>query len=817
MVSAVNIENLDKEGVVEHFFNDVKYATVSLDKDIHLIREQYKETIFDLDYIPMKRRLSEEYKIFMRPTYDFLQFDRFSFSQTAVSAYMEACKDIFESSLSLLDQLNSIRKRFVEAGIVHCDTYQDMLEVIDLCSLLEDTYPTRYWLDSQKYDFMQEMMNESQTMVEELNATMNKLKNSWNMKVLDYENVEAVDYVIEKSKAGLKLFDLSFHKARKTLKDLFIDENRTFSDEEIEQLHKYIYIYKKNDFWVSRNLNRIGKILGENYKGCDTDFMKLRNDYALVEKFAKRFLSEETNAIFLTCISEKEQREAFFELVFEAIRIFHKLDYKKLIQVLPSGDYDMEHVELGTLYHGTSCFYHAMIYLEQDLRETCLYCHDFSKKENYTLDDMRKVLYALERIDEKSSWLNEHKLLITELFGDKPIGADSDWSTLREQVMKHGKHYGSDVIDVQDEPTTIDAHNNPNIIDTQEDSIITEQVMIEQESEEDIEQDIATERNIVDKEILEDTSVEESEVEETVMEEKVTEEAEVEETAMEERVTEETEVEETAMEVTNTQENVTVGKISFGTIEENASYVNITPLVNIQSSSNMNSTVTIERKDDVERKSTKTRKRKKENPVVRDEVIETYESDQVPEYLAQCDYTNGDPFPVYEETSFEGFLAIAFDRCSTKEAMDYVLSAEAPIREDLMLRKIAIALQLVRATPSLKEEVSQLLRERYHGYMLRGGFVTKENGYESLRLRRPSQVESKRDIATVSKEELQAATLTLLTQHKELTLDEIGKEIAKVLGYPRRTKKFNEIVEVAVVELRRNDIITRNSGGFCRL
>ena len=53
MVSAVDIDGLNKLEQMEHLFNDVKYATLSLDKDIKQITEKFSEDILrqDREYI----------------------------------------------------------------------------------------------------------------------------------------------------------------------------------------------------------------------------------------------------------------------------------------------------------------------------------------------------------------------------------------------------------------------------------------------------------------------------------------------------------------------------------------------------------------------------------------------------------------------------------------------------------------------------------------------------------------------------------------------------------------------------------------------
>ena len=242
MVSAVNIDGLEKMEQMEHLFNDVKYATVSLNKDIRQISEQFDSGIFKLNVASMKKRLQDEYSEFMKPTYEFLALEGFSFEQSDLSQYLHSNHKVLEDSTQSLDKIVAMARQLSRFGLVKEWTYQSLLELTRMFDYVrKDIIPTRYWFDLTKYDFMQELMNETQTKVEEFLTASKRLNQSWSREVLEAENVAALDYYMERKTAGLKLFDLNFHKCKKMLKDLFTDEYKTFQDTEIEELNESVY------------------------------------------------------------------------------------------------------------------------------------------------------------------------------------------------------------------------------------------------------------------------------------------------------------------------------------------------------------------------------------------------------------------------------------------------------------------------------------------------------------------------------------------------------------------------------------------------
>jgi len=614
MISAVTIDGLDKMEQKEHFFNDVKYATVSLDKDIRQINEQFEEDIYQLDVAALKKRLQEEYSELTKPTYGFLRLEGFSTSRNDLNEYLEKTNTIYNKSIEPMQQIAASAQQLAGYGLRDSWDYQKLTQLCTLFdSIRDDVIPTRYWFDVNKYDFIQELMNETQTKVEEYLTASKKVNQTWSQDVLKDDSVAALDYYIERKNASLKIFDLNFHKSKKILKELFVDEYRTFQDSEIEELHKNVYTIKRNEFWLTKNQTRIQQFLGAVYQGTDTDFQLLRTQYAIFQKLGTEFTREDSKKQFATAMIEEQSYVNLTQLIIQLKEVLNNVPFDELLAVLPCDTYEAAQTDVGLITAVVGQFHTVLVELQEDYdRFDHCRLEDCGQKE-FTLDDMRKVIYCLERIAQKQDWLKKYQLKVKELFRNEAPSMDTDWTQLKEKLFH-----------------------------------------------------------------------------------------------------------------TDLKDN----------------------------------------------------------------------------------------FPVYKMVDKDIIILKNGGQLTLADALREVLLAECPMAEEILYRRIVSVMDLVRMTPKMKQELISLMEDEFaQDYFIEDGYVYAVNNSDLL-LRIPEEGEEKRDISLVPPRELKAGIITLIDVEYELTLDAIGKGIAGLLGYPRRTKKFNDYVESAVRELSREDKIKRYSGGF---
>ena len=96
---------------------------------------------------------------------------------------------------------------------------------------------------------------------------------------------------------------------------------------------------------------------------------------------------------------------------------------------------------------------------------------------------------------------------------------------------------------------------------------------------------------------------------------------------------------------------------------------------------------------------------------------------------------------------------------------------------------------------------------------MKDGFAYKIN-QSDYELRIPMEDQPRREIETIAPVEVKNGIVTILRNKYEMTLDEISKQMAELLKYPRRTKKFSDTIGNYVKELQRECQIKRYSRGF---
>lgn len=611
IVSAVTINDLDKEEQKEHFFNDVKYATISLNKDIQQILEKYEKGILEIPIAPLKARLLGEYNEFGKPTYGFLRLENISWDAKSVYQLAAVLKGINVNWLQCLEQVSLISERLPEFGLEKHWNYHRLLEFITLVEAISpDVTPTRYWLIKNKYDFIQELMNESQNKIKEYQTAMQEILQSWSELVLEVESVDFLDYYIERKKSGLKLFDVNFHKAKKRLKELYQAETRTLSDSEIEKLHDNSYICKRNEYWITRNHSRIKQFLGDAYQGVETDFIFLRSQYAIFYKIGTKYGCQDNIQTLIKTFVEPELYQSLVTCVSDLKQQLSQLEFEQLLTCFPCEPQEVIAEEFSYIYQVLKDYNQILHDLMQDYNVLLSFSHD-KDASSLHMEDLRKTYYCLEKIEKKQEWMKQNQYKIKELLRNEKPTTETDWNELKNKLFH-------------------------------------------------------------------------------------------------------------------------------------------TELI-------------------------------------------TY-------------------FKKYEIAKRDSVIDLEDKNLST--VVRYILQKECPMKEELLYKRVVDFLNLTRMTPKVKEAIIRLLANELSEEFYKEEEFLYVNSMEPLSLRIPANADEKREITMIAKKELKAGICSVIEYSYELTMDGIGKEIAGILGYPRRSKKFNDMIEQAVLELQREKKIRRFSGGF---
>lgn len=615
MVSAINIDGLEKMEQMEHFFNDVKYATISLNKDMQQINEQYRYEILQLDVASMKKRLQEEYSIWMKPTYECLQLEGFPFNDRDLKQYILTNQEILEQGISSLSRMVELIQDLSQMGLEALNSLGRMKQVIQSLKTLNlEMYPTIFWLDANKYDFIKQLIEETKERVDGWLQTSKQISEHWSNDVLEPSFQESLTYYMERKTTGLKLFDLNFHKCKKLIRDQYIKEQGAFQESEIEQLHATIELRKKHETWFEEHYVSIKQYLGEGYEETNTDYLTLTSQYEFIHQLSQLCIREGNVSKFAATIMSEQGLALFKNHLLELKSVYDQLPMEQLCLILPKLLVEYDAIPVAGLKETIQTFYQVLLDLRTDYETLCSYRHATYAKEPLAIEDIRTIVYRLERVVQKQTWLQAHQKQIKQVFRNQEVTLDTDWNALRDRL------FHTDVIE----------HFN------------------------------------------------------------------------------------------------------------------------------------------------------------------TYQSAQ--ELLEAASQTKPD---------------------TMVDVIRFILQCEAPIKDEVLYKRvIQLWDEVNRMTPKLKEQIQELITtELASEYVWKEAFIYKLDG-EVKTLRLPNDKTQKREIDYVAPVELKAGILTLLHVNYEMPLDEISKEIARLLGYPRRSKKFNDIVAQAVMELQRDQKITRYSRGF---
>ena len=151
---------------------------------------------------------------------------------------------------------------------------------------------------------------------------------------------------------------------------------------------------------------------------------------------------------------------------------------------------------------------------------------------------------------------------------------------------------------------------------------------------------------------------------------------------------------------------------------------------------------------------------------------------------------------------------------SVEEAVNSILEKETSIAVKEIVRRTSRLLGQKRVTAKLKKEVERYLTASLpEDFSLEGEFVIV-NDEQRLQFYIPPDKE-KREIETISSKEMKLGVKKIIQAEREITLDNLTKLIANLMGYPRRTKNIQIQVEAAVKQLKKDGKIVRKSGGWC--
>lgn len=398
---------------MEHFINDVKYATISLNTELQKIMMTYQDDIIEVDITSLKERLANDYETLFQIMNKSLHKDGMVICKKDFDSTVDDIKKQLDLLMLNLSQLLKIREKYSMRFMKHpLNTLNDHVKF--KTSFLETesfVMPSKYWLKTENYEEIRTIIDVTQTKVEDLQRAKNRILKVWSPKILDDE-YEAIIEEFQKVKDGnLKYLSASFWKNRKRLRKLFIQNIDLLTEHEYEILYRNRKVVKSNLGWLKKKENKLRLILGNAYQKNVEYFEKIRQQYEEFHSF----------------IIELNQVD-YETVVFQILNTFASLEDERVC------DHSFEQ-----LYELISRTKDLFIKLTKDF--------DFFYKklqntiDEYCLNDVRKALYLIERIQLKKQWLNANRDKIISIFGTDQLTANTDWKVYLKNPMEPKKEY----------------------------------------------------------------------------------------------------------------------------------------------------------------------------------------------------------------------------------------------------------------------------------------------------------------------------------------------------------------------------------------
>ena len=427
-----------QEGI-EHFFNDLKYVTVSLVKDRNLLLDKFESSIFDIPYDEIKERYSNEYELFYYSVDQGLHKSSKQMtvreSMQILSSYKERLTHLAGSLSGILKERSGLCESF---GVKAFDSFKDMHVFINAVQgIARDLSVTYSWFDLKNEEKMRGYIDEVQTKIEDSLKARKRILKVWKDEVLSDENYQMIESFVAAKQGNLKFLNSSFWKNRKKLKALFKEEAELLTDQEIDVLHHNIQLLKHDESWLVRHQDEISSIIGNAYQEEKTDFEGLRLSYQKFQEFLNFFNNKEIpEKLIDKFISEEAGIPYFCDIVSKLSFYYPEEIFREFTYIYPNVEEQNFYITpVEQLYDYCIQTLEVISHLETDyslfMQKARLHVAD-----TMLLGEVRTALYQVERVDQKEKWLKENQETITKICAGRYQNNDTDWDALKKYLLE---------------------------------------------------------------------------------------------------------------------------------------------------------------------------------------------------------------------------------------------------------------------------------------------------------------------------------------------------------------------------------------------
>ncbi len=398
---------------IEHFINDVKYATTTLNTEYQKLMMSYEDDILELDITSVKERFANEYETLFQIMNKKLHKNGMVLWKKDFDSLMDDYIKQLEILMLKLNQLLELQEKYSMKFMKHpLNTLNDLIN-FTTCYLEKESLvmPSKYWLKPEYYEEIRTVIDVTQTKVEDLQRAEKRILKVWNPKIFDDE-YEAIIEEYQKVKNGnLKFLSTTFWKNRKQLRKLFIQDMNLLTEHEYEVLYRNRKIVRMNSSWLKKKESRLCLLLGNAHQRNEDYFEKLRQKYEEFHSFIVQYnqVDYENVIQLISNIFANVEERKLYEQNFE--QLYDLLSHTKDLLLKLTKDFGFFHKKLR------------------------------NSTDEYCLNDVRKALYLIERIQLKEQWLNANREKILSIFGTTKLTAKTDWKLHLKTQLEQEKKY----------------------------------------------------------------------------------------------------------------------------------------------------------------------------------------------------------------------------------------------------------------------------------------------------------------------------------------------------------------------------------------
>jgi len=152
-----------------------------------------------------------------------------------------------------------------------------------------------------------------------------------------------------------------------------------------------------------------------------------------------------------------------------------------------------------------------------------------------------------------------------------------------------------------------------------------------------------------------------------------------------------------------------------------------------------------------------------------------------------------------------------YDTNAIVEVLTLVVLDEGPIHKMEAARRVAAKWQLGRAGNRIQERIDHIARSSCPLISVRGDFYWLKNMHEPP-VRRPAHGDKARPIERIALEEIEQAAIIVIKRYFGMTIDDLIRETARLLGHDRTGNNVHSRIESAIDRLLKRGVIQTNQG-----